>query len=88
LRGSESIYAPNECPAYGNERETAGKGNAMNPIETRGLWNIIKGVARQKWSRLMHNEAQYSRGTFEEFTGRIQMLTGETYRRLKITPWK
>jgi uncharacterized protein YjbJ (UPF0337 family) len=56
----------------------------MHALEIRGRWNIISGITRQMWARLTRNEFQYTEGKFEEIAGRVQMVTGETYRRLKM----
>jgi hypothetical protein len=56
----------------------------MHALEIRGRWNIISGITRQMWARLIRNEFQYTEGRFEEISGRVLILTGETYRRLKM----
>jgi uncharacterized protein YjbJ (UPF0337 family) len=63
--------------ALNNEIQTA-KGAAMNTLEIKGDWNIIKGKLKQKWAKLTDDDLQYAEGQGDELFGRIQKRTGET----------
>ena len=51
---------------------------AMNKLEIRGDWNIIKGRLKQKWALLTDDDLQNVEGKQDELLGRIQKVTGET----------
>jgi uncharacterized protein YjbJ (UPF0337 family) len=53
-------------------------GSAMDKLEIKGDWNVIKGKLKQKWAKLTDDDLQYAEGQQEELLGRIQKATGQT----------
>jgi uncharacterized protein YjbJ (UPF0337 family) len=51
---------------------------AMDKLQIKGDWNIIKGKLKQKWASLTDDDLQYDEGKQHELHGRIQKRTGET----------
>jgi uncharacterized protein YjbJ (UPF0337 family) len=51
---------------------------AMDKLEIKGDWNVIKGKLKQKWAKLTDDDLQYAEGKQDELLGRIQKVTGET----------
>jgi uncharacterized protein YjbJ (UPF0337 family) len=51
---------------------------AMDKLQIKGDWNIIKGKLKQKWASLTDDDLQYAEGKQDELHGRIQKRTGET----------
>lgn len=51
---------------------------AMDKLQAKGEWNIIKGNLKQKWATLTDDDLQYAEGKQDELHGRIQKRTGET----------
>ena len=50
----------------------------MNPLESKGDWNIIKAKLKQRWAKLTDNDLRYTAGKSEKLIGRIQKRTDET----------
>ena len=51
---------------------------AMDKLQIKGDWNIIKGNLKQKWASLTDDDLQFAEGKQDELHGRIQKRTGET----------
>jgi uncharacterized protein YjbJ (UPF0337 family) len=54
------------------------RSNAMNTLQLKGNWNILKGKLKQKYANLTDDDLQYLEGKEEELIGRIQKRTGQT----------
>jgi len=52
--------------------------NAMNTLQLKGNWNIIKGKLKQKFANLTDDDLAYTEGKENELIGRIQKRTGQT----------
>ena len=50
----------------------------MNKLKLKGVWNITKGMLKQKWAALTDSDLQFVDGKRNELLGRIQKRTGET----------
>ena len=51
---------------------------AMDKLQVKGDWNIIKGNLKQKWANLTDDDLRFAEGEQDELHGRIQKRTGET----------
>lgn len=51
---------------------------AMDKLQVKGDWNIIKGNLKQKWATLTDDDLRFAEGEDDELHGRIQKRTGET----------
>lgn len=65
------------------ERHQPRKGKAMNKLQLKGNWNIIKGKLKQQFSNLTDDDLQYIEGKEDELLGRIQRRTGKTQAEVK-----
>jgi uncharacterized protein YjbJ (UPF0337 family) len=50
----------------------------MTTLKSKGDWNIIRGVLKQKWAKLTDDDLEFAKGKTDELLGRIQKRTGET----------
>lgn len=57
----------------------------VSPTQTKweGRWEQLKGKARQLWGQLTDDDLDVAEGNYEEFVGRIQERTGETYEEIQ-----
>jgi len=50
----------------------------MNPKETKGNWNELKGKLKQKFATLTDNDLMYEEGKRDEMLGKLQIKLGKT----------
>ena len=50
----------------------------MNPKETKGNWNELKGKLKQKFASLTDNDLMYEEGKRDEMLGKLQIKLGKT----------
>ena len=58
---------------------------AMDKLQVKGEWNIIKGNLKQKWATLTDDDLQFAEGKQDELHGRIQKRTGESLESVEKT---
>lgn len=58
---------------------------AMDKLQVKGEWNIIKGKLKQKWAALTDDDLQFAEGKQDELHGRIQKRTGESLESVEKT---
>ena len=58
---------------------------AMDKLQVKGEWNIIKGNLKQKWAALTDDDLQFAEGKQDELHGRIQKRTGESLESVEKT---
>lgn len=61
-----------------NKSSTSSHRIAMNTLQLKGNWNIIKGKLKQQYADLTDDDLQYVEGKEDELVGRIQKRTGQT----------
>jgi uncharacterized protein YjbJ (UPF0337 family) len=47
-------------------------------LQDEGTWQRVKGKIREQWGDLTDDEVDQARGNFEQFSGRVKQMTGET----------
>jgi uncharacterized protein YjbJ (UPF0337 family) len=58
-------------------------------LQDEGTWQRVKGKMREEWGHLTDDEMEQLRGNFEQFSGRVKEVTGETAEDIqrKIKEW-
>ena len=58
-------------------------------LQDQGTWQRVKGKMREEWGHLTDDEMEQVRGNFEQFSGRVKEVTGETAEDIqrKIKEW-
>lgn len=51
---------------------------AMNKLQIKGNWNVIKGKLKQKYGHLTDDDLTFVEGKEEELLGRVQTRLGKT----------
>lgn len=57
----------------------------MSNLRFKGVWNEVKGKAKQAYADLTDNDLLYEEGKEEELVGRLQKKTGKT--RDEVVNW-
>jgi uncharacterized protein YjbJ (UPF0337 family) len=47
-------------------------------LQDEGTWDRVKGKIREQWGDLTDDEIEQARGNFEQFSGRVKQMTGDT----------
>ncbi|HEX5696362.1 MAG TPA: CsbD family protein [Acidimicrobiia bacterium] len=47
-------------------------------LQDEGTWDRVKGKIREQWGDLTDDEVEQARGNFEQFSGRVKQVTGDT----------
>ena len=50
----------------------------MDKLIIKGKWNELKGLAKQNWAELTHDDLLFEEGKEDELYGRIQKKTGKS----------
>jgi len=58
-------------------------------LQDEGTWQRVKGKMREEWGHLTDDEMEQLRGNFEQFSGRVKEVTGETAEEIqrKLKEW-
>jgi uncharacterized protein YjbJ (UPF0337 family) len=61
----------------------------VDRLQDEGTWQRVKGKMREEWGHLTDDEMEQLRGNFEQFSGRVKEVTGETAEDIqrKIKEW-
>ena len=61
----------------------------MNTDQLKGMWNQIKGEAKQRWGRFTDDEIDKVDGDHDKLVGMIQERYGKTKEEAKreVDPW-
>ncbi len=57
----------------------------MSNLKLKGLWNEVKGKAKQAYADLTDDDLLYEEGKEDELVGRLQKKTGKT--RDQVVDW-
>lgn len=57
----------------------------MSNLKLKGMWNELKGKAKQKYADLTDDDLLYEEGKEDELVGRLQKKTGKT--RDEVVDW-
>jgi uncharacterized protein YjbJ (UPF0337 family) len=50
----------------------------MDKLQIKGVWNEIKGKAKQAYGDLTDDDLTYAEGKEDEMLGKVQQKTGKT----------
>jgi uncharacterized protein YjbJ (UPF0337 family) len=58
-------------------------------LQDEGTWDRVKGKIREQWGDLTDDEVEQARGNFEQFSGRVKQMTGDTAENIqqKFAEW-
>jgi uncharacterized protein YjbJ (UPF0337 family) len=58
-------------------------------LQDEGTWDRVKGKIRAEWGDLTDDEVDEARGNFEQFSGRVKQVTGESAEKIqqKFQEW-
>jgi uncharacterized protein YjbJ (UPF0337 family) len=65
---------PDEIPP----RRLRPSAHGTSALHDEGTWDRVNDKIREQWGDLTDDEIEQARGTFEQFTGRVKQMTGET----------
>jgi uncharacterized protein YjbJ (UPF0337 family) len=57
----------------------------MGNLKLKGMWNEVKGKAKQAYADLTDDDLLYEEGKEDELVGRLQKKTGKT--RDEVVDW-
>ncbi|QNL49977.1 CsbD family protein [Olivibacter sp. SDN3] len=57
----------------------------MSNLKLKGIWNEVKGKAKQSYADLTDDDLLYEEGKEDELIGRLQKKTGKT--RDEVVDW-
>ncbi|MCL4641327.1 MULTISPECIES: CsbD family protein [Olivibacter] len=57
----------------------------MSNLKLKGMWNEVKGKAKQAYADLTDDDLLYEEGKEDELIGRLQKKTGKT--RDQVVDW-
>ncbi|WP_134088400.1 CsbD family protein [Olivibacter sp. XZL3] len=57
----------------------------MSNLKLKGMWNEVKGKAKQSYADLTDDDLMYEEGKEDELIGRLQKKTGKT--RDEVVDW-
>ncbi|MEH6306059.1 CsbD family protein [Olivibacter sp. CPCC 100613] len=57
----------------------------MSNLKLKGIWNEVKGKAKQAYADLTDDDLLYEEGKEDELIGRLQKKTGKT--RDQVVDW-
>ncbi|HWV72155.1 MAG TPA: CsbD family protein [Pseudosphingobacterium sp.] len=57
----------------------------MGNLKLKGMWNEVKGKAKQAYADLTDDDLLYEEGKEDELVGRLQKKTGKT--RDQVVDW-
>ncbi len=57
----------------------------MSNLKLKGMWNELKGKAKQTYADLTDDDLLYEEGKEDELVGRLQKKTGKT--RDEVVDW-
>lgn len=79
LTSAHSLHGhPRHCPIGRDDTSKTQLLNAMNTLQLKGNWNIIKGKLKQQYADLTDDDLKYVEGKETELIGRLQKRTGKT----------